>query len=70
MATVYVNGEQIGQSTVDQWDETERFAFQAPCDSPTLYAFEVCAGLGRVVALPHRSSTAPQIRGETRRRSP
>ena len=26
MVTVYVNGDQIGQSTVDQWDETERFA--------------------------------------------
>ena len=24
MATIYINGNEIGQTTIDQWDQTER----------------------------------------------
>ena len=41
LVTVYVNGKQVGQSTIEQWDSTERYAFSASCDTPTLYGFEV-----------------------------
>ena len=32
---VYVNGENIGETTVAQWQSTEMFAFDASCSSPT-----------------------------------
>ena len=37
---VYVNGENIGETTVAQWQSTEMFAFDASCSSPTTYAID------------------------------
>ena len=46
MTTVYVNGDQVGSTTLEQWDSTLRFAFSADCTAPTVYAFEVTDGTG------------------------
>ena len=50
-AIIYVNGERIGDTSVDQWDQTERFAFTAPCASPTTYAFEVTDDTGAAMLI-------------------
>ena len=40
-AILYVNGDRVDETSAGQWDQTERFAFTAPCASPTTYAFKV-----------------------------
>ena len=39
-STLYVNGQNVGETTPSMWTETETFEFNAPCDSPTLYAVD------------------------------
>ena len=37
---LYVNGKQIGQTTIREWATTLTFDFRAQCDKPTVYAID------------------------------
>ena len=39
-STLYVNGENVGETTVDQWQQVMTFPFQASCSTPTVYAVD------------------------------
>ena len=51
-STVYVNGQNVGETTVSQWETTEMFAFEADCSSPTTYAIDGVdnAGVSAIIA--------------------
>ena len=39
-STLYVNGQNVGETTPSQWTQTNTFEFTAPCNSPTTYAVD------------------------------
>jgi hypothetical protein len=39
-STLYVNGQNIGETTPSEWTLTNTFEFQAPCNTPTTYAVD------------------------------
>ena len=46
---MYVNGKEVGSTTVDQWDQTERMQIAgdvASCSSQTVYAIDTTDGSG------------------------
>ena len=39
-STLYVNGQQVGETVPDQWQEVVTFEFNQPCTSSTVYAID------------------------------
>ena len=39
-STLYVNGQNVGETEPSQWTQTETFEFNAPCSEPTVYAVD------------------------------
>ena len=61
---LYVNGQQVGRG--ESWVDTDEYAFDAPCDQPTVYGIEGYDAGGIASVIMEATHCGEQIRTDTR----